>query len=99
MSEYIEREAVIEIILGLTIVGPDVAQYANAVCYILQDFPAADVAPVRHGRWIFKHPNGWACSLCGEWGLMIDNRGICKSNYCPNCGALMHGKEDEHEAG
>ena len=35
MSEYIEREAVIEIILGLTIVGPDVAQYANAVCYIL----------------------------------------------------------------
>jgi hypothetical protein len=51
----------------------------------------------RHGRWFFKYPNGWACSRCGEWGLMIDNRGICKSSYCPNCGALM--KEDEHEAG
>ena len=50
----------------------------------------------RHGRWFFKYPNGWACSRCGEWGLMIDNRGICKSSYCPNCGALM--KEDEHEA-
>ena len=51
----------------------------------------------RHGRWFFKYPNGWACSRCGEWGLMIDNRGICKSSYCPNCGALM--KEDEHETG
>lgn len=51
----------------------------------------------RHGRWFFKYPNDWACSRCGEWGLMIDNRGICKSSYCPNCGALM--MEDEHEAG
>lgn len=49
----------------------------------------------RHGRWFFKYPNGWACSRCGEWGLMIDNRGICKSSYCPNCGALM--KEDKYE--
>lgn len=60
--------------------------------------PAADVAEVRHGRWFFKYPNGWACSRCGEWGLMIDNRGIYKSSYCPNCGARMD-KEDEHEAG
>ena len=46
MKEYIEREAAIEAVLGLTIVDPAVAQYANAVYYILQDFPAADVAPV-----------------------------------------------------
>ena len=52
----------------------------------------------RHGRWFFKYPNGWACSRCGEWGLMIDNRDIYKSSYCPNCGARMD-KEDEHEAG
>lgn len=54
-----------------------------------------DIAIARHGRWEFKHPNGWACSECGEWGLMIDNRGICKSNYCPNCGAKMQGDTDE----
>ena len=59
------------------------------VKFDIEDFPAADVAPVRHGRWFFKSPNGWACSQCGEWGLMIDNRGICKSSYCPNCGAKM----------
>lgn len=64
---------------------------------ILFSLKAAEVAEVRHGRWFFKYPNGWACSRCGEWGLMIDNQGICKSSYCPNCGALM--KEDEHEAG
>ena len=59
------------------------------------DLPAAEVAEVRHGRWFFKYPNGWACSRCGEWGLMIDNRGIYKSSYCPNCGARM-GKEANH---
>ena len=61
----------------------------------LAKVPAADVAEVRHGRWFFKYPNGWACSRCGEWGLMIDNRGICKSSYCPNCGALMDKEDDK----
>ena len=59
----------------------------------IADVPTIGAEPVKHGRWEFKHPNGWACSECGEWGLMIDNRGICKSNYCPNCGAKMDGGE------
>ena len=59
----------------------------------LSYLPTIEAEPVRHGRWEFKHPNGWACSECGEWGLMIDNRGICKSNYCPNCGAKMDGAD------
>ena len=57
---------------------------------IVRNALTIEAEPVRHGRWEFKHPNGWACSECGEWGLMIDNRGICKSNYCPNCGAKMY---------
>lgn len=51
----------------------------------------------RHGRWFFKYPNGWACSRCGEWGLMIDNRGIYKSSYCPNCGARMDKEATNNE--
>ena len=68
-------------------------------------FPAADVAPVRHGRWVedertYPGP-GLAnnlCSVCGEiagaWkeGLAPER----KWAYCPACGALMDGKEDEH---
>ena len=65
----------------------------DVITNYLDAAPAIEAEPVKHGRWEFKHPNGWACSECGEWGLMIDNRGICKSDYCPNCGAKMDGKE------
>lgn len=46
MKEYIERAAAMESIIGLTIVDPAVAQYANAVYYNLQNLPAADVVEV-----------------------------------------------------
>ena len=91
MAEYIEKETALEIVKRTS------GDYAAAFSEIAH-LPAAAVAEVRHGRWLFKYPNGWACSRCGEWGLMIDNRGIYKSSYCPNCGARMD-KEDEHEAG
>lgn len=93
---YIEREAVKEAILSwaVCINHPELLSKEDAL-HCIDYLPAADVAEVRHGRWFFKYPNGWACSRCGEWGLMIDNRGICKSSYCPNCGALM--KEADHD--
>lgn len=46
MKEYIERAAAMESIIGLTIVDPAVAQYANAVYYNLQNLHAADVVEV-----------------------------------------------------
>lgn len=93
MKEYIERAAAMESILGLTIADPAVAQYADAVYYNLQRLPAADVAPVRHGRWESNSPDDIVvyCSQC----MMPQD---APSNYCPSCGALMD-KEDEHEAG
>ena len=53
--------------------------------------PAADVAPVVHGRKIEDEGIGvfYLCSLCGEclpYG----------ANYCPNCGAKMD-KEETNE--
>lgn len=93
---YIEREAVKEAILSwaVCINHPELLSKEDAL-HCIDYLPAADVAEVRHGRWFFKYPNGWACSRCGEWGLMIDNRGICKSSYCPNCGALMDKEDDK----
>jgi hypothetical protein len=59
----------------------------------LMAISAADVAEVRHGRWVRdKWPSGThklICSECGEWSGK-------KSRYCPSCGARMD-KEDEHE--
>ena len=65
-------------------------------------FPAADVAEVRHGRWLTTdaYPHHLYCSVCyktyaknAKWVNELD----LPTNYCPNCGALM--KEAEHEAG
>ena len=98
MKEYIERAAAMEAIFGLNIVDPAVAQYANAVCYHLQNIPAADVAEVRHGYWKFpvftdSDVNDPRCK-CSECGNIETPLAIHR--FCPVCGALM--KEDEHEA-
>ena len=50
--------------------------------YMIEDMPAADVAPVRHGRWKRYGKNLGECSECGE---IVSVR----NNYCPNCGAKM----------
>ena len=108
MKEYIERAAAMDAILGLTIADPAVAQYADAVCYHLQNLPATDVVKVRHGRWIedertYPGPGlkNNLCSACGEvagaWKEGLEPGR--KWAYCPNCGAKMDRKEDGHEAG
>lgn len=61
---------------------------------------SADVAPVRHERWVTTDENiGGHCSNCGmecssvEWGddyLMKPTW-----NYCPNCGARMDEEVDD----
>lgn len=61
---------------------------AQVVAKELMKFPAADVAPVVHGRKIEDEGIGvfYLCSLCGEclpYG----------ANYCPNCGAKMDKEE------
>ena len=48
------------------------------------DFPAADVQPVLHARWI-DFEDGSMCSGCGA-----SHDGVNR-NYCPNCGAKMGG--------
>ena len=64
----------------------------TAFKHLIADFPAADVAPVRHGRWeqCFEdwrqQIEGDKCSVCGfeHYGASIK-----KYKYCPNCGTLM----------
>ena len=103
MAEYIEREAAIKSLLND---APEQVGYSRedaADCIRYMD--AADVAPLRHGRWIFGKdlPYNWGqipknkyhlyCSECLEqaFNRSEDNDPDfdVDTSYCPNCGAMM----------
>lgn len=67
--------------------------YKGSLRRVLMQAPAADVVPVRHGRWIkpTRVPDSMLdeCSLCGF------DCGAYTFNYCPNCGALMDKEANE----
>lgn len=86
MGEYIERRTVIEH-LNVWCGG-----CGSAVECILAE-PAADVAPVVHGRWIEDGSLIITCSECKRGYNLIAKY----THYCPNCGAKMDGGAD-HEA-
>lgn len=94
MKEYIERAAVLDVVKRTS------GDYAAAWSEIAH-IPAADVAEVRHGRWVDKTNISRSaveqrvdCSVCGQ---IFWTTAVLSFNYCPNCGALMD-KEDENEA-
>ena len=96
MAEYIEREALeVELNHRLNFLMGEDGEYDHytsgfdeAVTRV-ENFPAADVAPVRHGRWIeqekYTFGTMYDCSICGD--RILDNGHSW--NYCPNCGAKM----------
>ena len=85
MSDYIEREAA----------QSAVWEEDNQTDMILaiSSLPAADVAPVRHGRWIPSDYTGDCCYTCSECGFERDAYLLDVGDYCPACGARMD-KED-----
>ena len=87
MAEYIERESIYKILLMENPFGWNNDDLAE----LFREAKAADVAPVRHGRWIEKDKYDFGtfydCSICGN--CILDNGHSW--NYCPNCGARMDG--------
>ena len=110
MAEYIEREALVAKLqehrrLFLDAYGDfcylstkdkaRVDEMSNSIAEVF-NAPAADVAPVVHGRWeekFFTNDRQRVCSVChctvrqpsydrGETALF---------KYCPHCGARMDG--------
>ena len=96
MGVYIEREAVMQKFAD-HVKRSNNSDFAplptwNQAVQIVEDFPAADVRPVVHGKWIFdcerKMHDGWTyrqyhCSTC-EFQMIGGSH-----NFCPNCGADM----------
>ena len=83
MQEYIEREAAVEAIMS----EPPDAHYPSWYIDRIKTLSAADVAEVRHGRWIASHDEFCACSIC-KYPVYV---GWNQTNYCPKCGARMDG--------
>ena len=67
--------------------------------YMIEDMPAADVARVRHGRWIepqrlYYGAKQYECSLCYSDIFWKKHSITEKYPYCPNCGCRMDGGAD-----
>lgn len=58
---------------------------------------AADVAPVRRGRWIRVDDTKCKCSVCDAVAFIAQYPPSADKNYCPNCGARMDGGADNGE--
>lgn len=95
-DEYISREAAIAAAFSATSLGNSAFRDVYDTVNRLRLIPAADVQPVRHGRWIYNEKSMAVCSICGnvvafvsrpdsKWGF---------GHYCPNCGCKMDGGEE-----
>lgn len=97
MAECIEREALIKKLRIMPIPKQagsantwldNCAAGVNAAIREVASFPAAEVAPVVHGKWD-KNGN---CTNCGKhapfWSM---SSCYYESPYCQSCGAMMDG--------
>ena len=90
-KEYIEREAAKRELLSWAVCmnHPEYLMRDDAL-HVIDSIPAADVAPVRHGRWkAYSDCGVTRCSVC-DWSIeeCIDYK------FCPNCGCRMDGGDD-----
>ena len=99
VSDYIKRTDAIDAVCGW---GPN--DLTEAIRADIETIPAADVRPVRRGKWILykdRDSTGkfeyvqWSCSACksnvrtGQPRFDSTLRERPRFNYCPNCGADM----------
>ena len=99
-KEYIEREALQNKAFGENhptfYDGQDIADWYEKC---INETPAADVAPVRHGRWkqdvlrvkaaLSIVAQVYICSECGKPAKM-------QHNFCPHCGAKMDEESEKN---
>lgn len=100
MAEYINRQALkaeLRQQLGLDFKWnapfDPVADACEVAVSIVEDFPAADVAPVVHGRWAPVNAidplSGYRCSNCRRDPPRDRQCEEVLTVYCPSCGAKM----------
>lgn len=85
MDDYIKREQALKLIES----GGTWGWSKNALYDEMKNLPAADVAPVVHGKW--ERLNNTQKHFCSECGMDFDLYACFRKlyNYCPCCGAKM----------
>lgn len=88
-KEYIKRETIVTFLENMA-----ASRYLIQCFESKEKFPAADVAPVVHGRWFDEdsfdaHSSPiYRCSVCNR--TVADNYISCHK-FCLHCGARMDG--------
>ena len=85
MTVYIKREYAVDAVLDVYYDTPDIDLSGEKFEAAILKIPVADVAPVRHGRWLPQVVLGqkaWDCSECKTLGSP-------HWKWCPVCGAKM----------
>ena len=93
MDEYIKRDFVMKKIMATKWMDGHDGAMAMAIAAAT---PAADVAPVVHGRWEWLGPNRLVTDcMCGTCSACkVRSKYIVNTMLCPNCGTKMDGGSD-----
>lgn len=90
-NDLISRSALIAAIKTNSPTFYDGQDIANWQAKCINEAPAVDAEPVRHGKWLYVgygKPDAWDCSECS---VMVAKQHF----YCPRCGAKIEGRTND----
>lgn len=97
-DEYIRRSDALK---GVELFQCGWAEIEAVQTDYIERLPAADVAPVVHGKWVhsrYDRSSGQfdvvKCSRCGLEAYAMAYH-VRDGNYCPRCGARMDGGNED----
>ena len=105
MDKYIKADDLLEAIYpvdpendgsdGCTVVAQPLTLTSEELETMIDALPAADVAPVVHGKWVMHRPVhnpymgsgvNYRCSVCDR---PAGYKQVTRYSFCPRCGAKM----------
>lgn len=99
--EYISKHEAYTMMKDLeaAYIYPPVKEAYGTAARRIDQMPAADVQPVKHGHWDYSEKeNGecawYFCSECDSPAEQLYDDSPLLSEFCPNCGARMDGDRE-----
>ena len=94
MDDYISRKGAVDELQEK--VFHNLTDEYYGTMQVLNELPAADVAPVVHSTWIEDEGEGYHGIHCLRCGFSIPYGNVMMGyNFCPNCGAKMDSERKE----